>query len=233
VLHSLRIGRRVPRLGVIAAAIAAAAIAAGVTYAVFSLTAAGGASSFSAADVTLAQSAVHTCVVTGLAPGDASTGWTQPGPKDQCSFTVTYAGSAPAFLGLDVSFAGTQAGSDPNGVLPGAAGLYDSSATGLQVLIRDAQSTPVTYMNGTVLGGAATSGADAGASNLLVSTTPATTGTTVTFTVDYLLPASTTNAYEHAASSVTLTVHAAQAGNNGSAASCTAGRVCPGIGSWQ
>jgi len=174
-----------------------------------------------------------TCFVTGLAPADASTGWSPSGSKAQCTFSVSYAGNAPAFLGLDVARASTQTGRDPNGALAGATGLYDSTPMGLQVLIRDGQATPVTYMSGTTLDGSPTAGANAGAANLLVSTTPAVTGTSVTFTVDYSLPASTTNAYESAGSSITLTVHAAQAGNNGSTASCVAGRSCPSIASWQ
>jgi hypothetical protein len=100
----------------------------------------------------------------------------------------------------------------------------------LQLLIRDAQTT---YMSGTTLGGAATAGANPSAANLLVSTTPAVNGSGVTFTVDYSLPATTTNSYETAGSSITLTAHAVQASNNGTTAGCVAGRVCATLGSWH
>ena len=211
---------------------AVAALVTGATYGFFSATQSSSSNSFTAGNVTLGQSAVQTCAVTGLGPNDASTGWTPGGTDMQCSFTVTYQGSVPAYLGLDVSIAGTTLGVDPTGALTGHY-LYDSGSNGLQLLIRDQQGSPVTYMTGTTLGGSATSGTSPSTADLLVSKTAFTNGGSVTFTVDYSLPSTTTNAYQGAGSSVTLTAHAVQASNNGSTALCTAGQVCAGITSWS
>lgn len=203
----------------------------GTSYGLFSSTSPTQSNTIKAGTVTLSQSAVHNCAIGPMAPGEASTGWTPAGSDLECSFIVTYGGNAPAFIGLDVSIAPTHAGSDPNGVLTGANGLYDSTTTGLQVSIKDSNS--VVYMSNTTLGGAATTGASPSAGDLLESTTPATNGTSVEFTVDYSLPAGSTNAYMKAASSISLIAHAVQAKNNGNALGCTSGRVCPGITGWS
>lgn len=214
-----------------AALAALATFAAGAAFGLFSTTKPSGSSSFSSGSVTLARSAVHTCGTGPMAPGEASTGWVPAGADLECSFTITYTGTAPAFLGLDVSIAPTHAGSDPNGVLTGATGLYDSTSAGLQVAIKD--STGVAYMTGTTLGGSATSGANPSLNDLLHSATASTNGASLTYTVDYQLPGTTTNAYMQAASSITLTVHAVQASHNGSTVGCTPGRVCAGIQGWS
>jgi hypothetical protein len=203
----------------------------GAGFGLFSSSAASQANTFHSATVTLSESAVQTCTIGPMAAGESSTGWSPAGSDAECSFTVTYNGSVPVYLGLDVSIASTHAGSDPNGVLTGATGLYDSTVTGLQVKIAD--SNGVVYMSGTTLGGSPTSAASPSASNLLESVTPATNGTQVTYKLDYQLPSSTTNAYMHAASSITLVAHAVQAANNGSTTGCTAGQVCGGIHGWS
>ena len=211
---------------------AVAALITGATYGFFKTTSSAQSNTFTAGTVTLGQPALSTCSVTGLAPGDASTGWTPAGSFAECSFTVTYGGSVPAYLALDVSIAGTTLGVDPTGALAGRY-LYDSSGNGLQVLIKDDQGTPVTYMTGTTLGGGATSGSAPSATNLLVSKSAFSNGGSVTFTVDYQLPSTNTNAYQGARSSITLTAHAVQSKNNGSATTCTAGQVCAGIVGWN
>jgi hypothetical protein len=223
---------------------AVAALVAGASFGMFSATASSSTSTFSSGTVTLGQSASTTCSVSPLAPGagtSAGGGTPTNATELQCSLTVSYSGNVPAWLGLDVSIASTHAGSDPYTGLTGAPGLYDGTATGLQVLIKDGTTTymdsdgsPTGTTAGTFLGGSAATGASPSVSDLLVSTTPFTSlSGPVTFTVDYSLPSGSTNAYMGAASSITLTAHAVQSGNNGSTSLCTAGRVCAGINGWS
>ena len=136
-----------------------------MTFGLFSSGAQAQQNGFAAGTVTLSQSVSHTCSTAGLAPGDgtpAGGGTSNNGTEVQCKFSVTY-GGAPAYLGLDVSIQGTALGAAGTGSY-----LYDSSATGLQVLIQDDHGTR--YMNsngaqsgtgastaGTFLGGSATS----------------------------------------------------------------------------
>jgi len=213
---------------------AVATLAAGVTFGLFSATTQGQTNSFTAGTVTLAQSATTTCSVGPMSPGDGTlAGYNNEGTDTACSFTVTYGGNVPAWLGLDVSIASTHAGSDPNGVLTGAAGLYDSTANGLQFTITDSQGAPVTYMTGTTLGGTKTSGASATADDLLVNTSSFSAGQSVTFTVNYGLPITASNAYQGAASSITLLAHAAQANNNALPGTCASGQACAPTNGWS
>jgi hypothetical protein len=219
---------------------AAAAAVASVTFGLFSSGAQAQQNGFAAGTVTLSQSVSHTCSTAGLAPGDgtpAGGGTSNNGTEVQCKFSVTY-GGVPAYLGLDVSIQGTALGAAGTGSY-----LYDSSATGLQVLIQDDHGTR--YMNsngaesgagastaGTFLGGSATSGSSASVSDMLVTATSITTGT-YAFTVDYDLPSTAGNAYQGSASSITLTAHAVQAGNNAFTGGCQPGRACGSPANWS
>jgi hypothetical protein len=197
------------------------ALATGVTFGLFSSTAASSTSTFTAGTVSLTKSAETTCTAGPLSPGDASLGWTPPGAIASCTYTVHYSGNVPAYLALNVAIASTHAGPaspQPNyggGGLQwpgGAPGLYDSTTHGLQLLVTSNNGT--TYMTGTTLGGSTTSGANASKSDLLVDTSPFSNGDDVTFTVDYQLPLSADNSYQGAASSITLTAHAVQSAHN-------------------
>ncbi len=215
-------------------------LAGSLAFAVSTETSSGPLGSASNGTVTLSSPSRVTCTVTHMTPGDtqASTG------QVACTLTVTYGGSLPGYLALDVTIASAGAGSDPNHVLTGAPGLYDGTATGLQVLVKDNQATPTLYMNaggstptpGTHLGGAATTpgSATATGTDLLVSKTAFTSGQSVTFTVDYTLPLGATNAYDGAGTTITLAAHAVQSQGNGSVAACTVGHQCdtvsPGSG---
>ena len=209
---------------------AVATLITGFTFGLFSATQSSGANTFTAGTVTLSNPASTTCTTPPyMSPGDGTTAYGGGGSLTRCSFTVNYGGNVPAYLALDVSIAGTP-GTGPSP----APGLYDSTVNGLQVLIKDNQGSPVTYMNGTTLGGSGTSGASPGAVDLLVSKSSFSSGATATFTIDYLLPTSANNSYQGAASTITLTVHAVQSANNGSTGSCTVGQRCdntvPGSG---
>jgi len=222
---------------------AVATLIAGVTLGRFSSSAAQGANTFSAGTASLTQTASSTCTVTAMAPGDSSSGYgSGSGTDTPCTFQVTFNGNVPSYVALDVSIASAAVGvpvAPYGGSAPAAApGLFDGTGTGLQVLIKDNQGTAVTYMTGTTLGGLATptTGA-ASATNLLVSKTAFTNNGTVTFTVNYLLPSTATNAYLGAASTITLTAHAVQAANNGSTTTpvaCVVGTSCAlNGGSWS
>lgn len=206
---------------------AAGLIVAGSTFGFFSATATGLTNTFSAGKVSLSQSAASACTVTKAQPGDFGT----------CTMTVTYTGtvSGGAYLALDVTVTGTAgspvtpygAGSPPTA----ANGLYNGTAKGLQLTITSTTGA-VTYMTGTTLGGTATTSgsASASATDLLVNKVAVTSATKYTFKVHWSLPTTATNAFDTAGSTVKLLVHAVQAANNGSTATCTAGKACSGAG---
>jgi hypothetical protein len=183
----------------------------GATFGFFSSTPASETNSFTAGTVTLSSDATGKCTVTNIAPGDSGT----------CTFAATYSGSLPAYLALNVAVG---AGTTP---------LYDSSVNGLQFNVTDSQTSSVSYMNGTTLNGAATSGNSPSASNLLVNKNSFSSGT-ITWTVAWSLPTSAGNAYQAGSSTLTLTAHAVQSAHNGSTTTCTAGLECdstsPGTG---
>src|SRR5205085_6473774 len=130
-------------------------------------------------------------------------------------------GNVNAFLGLDVAITGT-AGSPvvayPSGTPTAAQGLYDGSATGLQMDIHDATTTYMTGVQYSIAAGTATTltpvtGA-ASVLGLLVNSTPVVNGATRHLTVNFTLPTTANNAYDLAATSFVLTIHAVQADNN-------------------
>jgi predicted ribosomally synthesized peptide with SipW-like signal peptide len=138
-----------------------------------------------------------------------------------CTYNVKYTGSANAWLAVDVA------------VSNGSTALYDGTANGLQLYLKD--GAPTTYLNGTSYtqqGGGSAALPVGTTSNLLVSTTAATTGTAVNFSLDYLLPSSAGNSYQGGSATVTLTFHAVQSGNNALPGTCAAGQQCNAGGSF-
>ncbi len=205
-------------------------LVAGFTFGLFSATESSGANTFTAGTVTVGTTtpASVTCTVTVL-PGDSSTG----APIDstaaqQCTYNVQYTGTANAWLAVDMTVAN------------GTPALFSSgSATGLQFYLKDSTSTYVTSTATDTGGGGTTytqqGGTSAplpatGISNLLVSTSEATTGQVVNFKLDYALPLDTGNTYNTsptaASVTVTLTFHAVQASNNALPGTCAAGAQC-------
>jgi len=222
--------------GVLATVGSVAALSTGVTYGFFSATSPSQDNTFSSGTVSLSQPFATSCSVTAIQPGDAGS----------CQFTVTYAGtvSGGVWLGMDLAVTNPVPGVPVAPYAPGAsgdvpaaaAGLYDSSASGLQVTITDNQPSPVTYMSGTTWNGAPTVGATPSVADLLVDTTPVTATSSVTFTVSWQLPISAGNAYDGAASTISILVHAVQAANNGNqvdVAACGAGDACAAIPNWS
>jgi predicted ribosomally synthesized peptide with SipW-like signal peptide len=211
---------------------AVAALGAGVSLALFSASSAGSANTFTAGTVSIGSPTSTTCTVSGMEPGDESTGYsgsnvtgnTQATKDAACTFQVTYTGSGAAWIGLGTATSGTA--------------LYDGTSSGLNFQISDGAST--SYTTSGVLN------TNSSSSPLLVSATPdAGSGTggdkTYTFTVNYGLPTAAGNAYQGKSTTLTLTVYAVQSNNNGYATTnglsggtaCTAGSQCSGITGWS
>src|ERR1700733_12119850 len=161
---------RLALAGAVAVTIGAVAtLVGGVSFGLFSGTASSSSQSFTAGTVT-AGSGTPTavaCTDTNTVPGDSSAGAPIGGKADTtCTYNVKYTGSANAWLAVDVTVS--------NGSTP----LYDATATGLQMYLKDA--SPVTYLTSTAptagttyktAAGTATTLPAAGITDLLVSTT--------------------------------------------------------------
>jgi len=209
--------------GSVATAGAAATLAGGVTFGLFSASGAGGGNTFTGGTVTVAAGtpASVTCSITNMVPGDSSAG-APIGSKaaTACTYNMKYTGSATAYLAVDVA------------VSNGTTSLYDGTATGLQLYLKDGTTTyltstaPTAGTTFTAQGGTATLLPIGTTANLLVSPTPAATGTAVSFTLNYAVPIASGNTYQGGSATVTLTFHAVQAGNNPVTAACVAGQQC-------
>jgi hypothetical protein len=211
-------------VGSVATVGAAATLAGGVTFGLFSASGASGANTFTGGTVTVGTNTPISvvCTLAAMVPGDSSAGAPVGSKADTaCTYNMKYTGTATAWLAVDVA------------VSNGTPVLYDGTATGLQLYLKD--GTPTTYLTSTAptagttftaQGGTATSLPTGTTANLLVSTTPATTGTAVSFTLNYAVPIATGNAYQGGSATVTLTFHAVQAGNNPLPGACVAGQQC-------
>ncbi len=228
--------------GALATVGAVGTLVAGVTFGLFSATPiTSGTNSFTAGTVAVSTTtpASVTCSVTAgtqptnMVPGDSSVGAPLGSKADQtCTYNVKYTGSAPAYLAVDATVAN------------GTPALYDGSNNGVQFYLKDGSATYAssTATNGQTAGGGGTTFAQEGGtpaslpvgttSNLLVSRTAATTGGTVSFSLDYLLPLSSGNTYQGGSSTVTLTFHAVQSGNQTLPADCAAGQQCNASGTF-
>jgi hypothetical protein len=209
---------------------AIATLASGLTFGLYSASEASTGNSFTSGTVTVGTGTPTsvTCTITNMVPGDSSAGAPVGSKGDTtCTYNVKYTGSASAWLAVDVA------------VSNGSTSLYDSTATGLQMYLKDA--TPTTYLTSTAptagttfknQAGTATTLPTTGALDLLVSTTAAATNTAVSFSLDYALPIASGNTYQGGSATVTLTFHAVQSGNNPLPLTCTtAGAQClPGSG---
>jgi len=217
--------KRLAIIGATAATIGAGAtLAGGITFGLFSASGTSGANTFTSGTVSVGAGTATsvTCSITNVVPGDSSTGASFGSKTDTpCTYNVKYTGSASAWLAVDVAVG--------NGSVP----LYDGTATGLQLYLRDA--TPTTYLTSTAPAAGTTYVTEAGTStslpvgttpNLLVSTVPALTDTAVSYTLNYAVPIATGNTYQGGSSTVTLTFHAVQAANNPLPGDCAAGKQC-------
>jgi spore coat-associated protein N len=210
--------------GVAATLAAVGTLVAGLTFGLFSASGSSSSNSFTAGTVTVGTGtpASVTCNLTNIVPGDSSSG-APIGNKagTPCTYNVKYTGSVSAWLAVDVTIGN------------GSTALYDGTATGLQLYMKD--GTPTTYLTSTAptagttftkQGGTVQSLPTGATSNLLVSTTAATTNTAVNFTLDYAVPVASGNSYQGGSATVTLTFHAVQSSNNALPAGCAAGQQC-------
>lgn len=210
---------------------AAATLVAGFTFGLFSATESSGSNSFTAGTVTVTTTTPTsvTCTITSMVPGDASTNFSPAYSNSSdapCTYNVEYTGSASAWLGVDMTIAN------------GSTALFGSdSATGIQFQLAD--GTPTTYVSSSATntgdtgdttykaeGGTTTALPATGISDLLVSTTAATNGTVVDFSLDYGIPLDSGNVYQGGSVTVTLVFHAVQSKNNPLPADCAAGDQC-------
>lgn len=232
--------KRVARFAALFASLGAGAtFVSGVTLGFFSSAGqTSGSNTFTSGIVSFGSPATTTCTIDPMAPGDASTGWSPAGSYATCTYQVTYTGNVPAILGLDLSI--TSGAGSPvapyGGATPSAAaGLFDGTANGLQLLVTDTASTnfvnSTTYQN--QAGSPVALSSTSSVSGLLISRTPFTNGGTDTITVNFKLPTSASNAYNLATSTMVLLVHAVQSDNNALPAGCAAGRVCTSGFSWS
>lgn len=206
--------------GALTTVAAAATLVAGVTFGFFSASATSGDNSFSSGTVALNSPATTTCTVTNIVPGDSSAGFspkpigqTDP-PSATCTFTVTNNSSVATYLGVYLVVSGT--------------GLYDQTPSGLNYQIGDGTTSFTT-------GGSLNDNGGAANDPLLLSTTAdaANSGAVHTISVDWALPIGVGNSYATLGSTLTITIQAVQAANNGSTAGCTAGIQCTaGITAW-
>jgi len=107
-------------------------------------------------------------------------------------------------------------------------GLYDRTPSGLNYQIGDGTTSFTT-------GGSLNDNGGVANDPLLLSTTAdaANSGAVHTISVEWALPIGVGNAYATLGSTLTITVQAVQAANNGSTTGCTAGFQCTaGITAW-
>jgi hypothetical protein len=219
---------------------AAAALLAGATFGFFSSAGtASGNNTFTAGNVVVGLDpggTQVTCAIGPMSPGDTQA----KSGNVSCQYDVKYTGNVNAFMALDLHITG--AGGTPTtpygASAPSAAqGLYDGTATGLQLNISDGT---VTYMSGVQYNnqaGTATTltpvTGTASVNDLLVTGTAITTNATTHLTVHYTLPTTAGNAYNLATSTVVMTIHAVQADNNALPVGCAAGNVCATSMNWS
>jgi hypothetical protein len=147
-----------------------------------------------------------------------------------------------AFLALDVAITGhgsvaaTEIPYTQTTAPTAKQGLFDGTATGLQLDIHDGSATYVTGITYTSQANVATTMTPTGGAitvpNLLVNSAAISTGGTRHLVVNYSLPTTAGNAYNLATSSIVLRIHAVQADNNPlpTSPACVAGRQCDSPG---
>ena len=174
-----------------------------------------------------------TITVNGVSATIVSGGTTDANGGLSGAVVTVPASLAAGAYSIAVSDGTTTATSAPTFVVT-AAGLFDGTANGLQLLIQDSAG-PTTFINGityTTQANVSTAMTTSSSVQDLLLNTTATASRSGTITVDYYLPNAGTanNAYQAAATTVTLTIHAVQAANQTAPGSlstpCVVGRQC-------
>ncbi|MEA2685777.1 MAG: hypothetical protein QOE93_972 [Actinomycetota bacterium] len=223
---------------------AGAALLAGATFGFFSSAGtAGGTNTFTAGTVFVDKDTTTqvTCNAGPMSPGDTQSSGV--GQLGACEYDIVYTGDVDAYLGLDVVITGTDGTPVvPYGsTIPSAAhGLYDGTSTGLQVTISDGTNTYVsgtTYNTQVLIATPATLSIDgsgeAAVSKLLMNTAAVNVDDTRHLTVSYTLPTGAGNAYNDAASTIQLRVHAVQYDHVTLPGTCSVGHVCSAGMTWN
>jgi len=211
-------------VGTLASLVAVSSLVFVGTYGLFSSSATPQANTFAAGTVSFAPGSPQSCTFTGMLPGATA---------QTCQVTVTYSGTAAAWLGLDV-FVATKPGAQS-----GAENLYNPSAADNPMTLTVTSTIPsATFTNPSSTVTCPSSGLD-GANytsynecyeidNELASTSAVTSGST-TFTISASLPANSNTAYQNGTAVVVVRPEVTQSKNNGLTGSCSAGSVCAGI----
>jgi hypothetical protein len=204
-------------------------LATGVTFGLFSASVTSTPNEFSSGSVTLGTPTQVACSISGMLPGDSSTGAPIGSNADAaCTYDVTYTGSIDAYLAVDISVY------NPSTSAPA---LYDGSDSGLQLYLADT-TNDVTYITGDTVA-APTKGttfeADTGTGtptqttlplntppttvaglpvynstmDLLSTAAPVASGATVELTLNYAIPTGSA-AFNGGDADVVLTIHAVQ-----------------------
>jgi len=229
--HALRANRRLLFVaGLLAAVSAGATLTGAVTFGLFSGTTSAQTSTLASGTVTLTSNVSGACTVGNMLPGSSPT---------SCALVVSYSGTVPAYLGLDVLIA-TESQS------PGTVPLYNPSdpTNDLQIMVNDSQNPAVTYFSPTTVpptGVACNTIAGSGygssytcyqLNDLLVSTAPFTsTSSADTFNTSVSVPTTSATGYQGGTASIVLLAHAVQSGNQ-TLGSCSAGTPCTSM-SWS
>jgi hypothetical protein len=214
--------RLVAAAGFLACVLALSSLATGDTSGRLLASGTSGSNSFTAGTVTLADSAIANCPVSGLLPGATPAA---------CTFTATYSGSAAAYLAVDVLIE-AQAGS-------GGTKLYNPGDSSNDLHVTITSSNPSVSYTAPVTATTCPGGAPSGSScyeldDELVSTS-AFTSAAVTFSVSVSLPAGSATGYQGGAAQIILTAHAVQSKNNTLSCSATpaAGSPCTPSGTFK
>jgi predicted ribosomally synthesized peptide with SipW-like signal peptide len=226
--HAARRGRRWPLIGAapLASVAALALLVTGTTLARYSGSETSGNNTLTAGTVTLTDTAIASCPITGLLPNAATS---------TCTFSATYTGNASAYLGLDVLIEAP--------TVTSTAALFNPADSAHDLIVKISSGSPAAVSSyalpGTGNSVTCPGGLPAGAAcyqltDDLVSTSVVTSSTgAITFTVAASLPTGSSNSYQSGTAAVVMTVHAVQSKNNALPGTCTsAGPSCPASGSF-
>jgi hypothetical protein len=180
---------------------------AGVAGAAYSNRAPSETNSFATGTVTEGSGGLTSaCVLSGIYPGE---------PVGICKLQVSYAGSLPVYIGLDVAI------TTASGV--GGSVLYNSNATGLTFTLSDGTTSYNLPSGAQVLDELAASSYPSGVPDAVFTSAAGQNSVTFTLTPTFATGQSSPDQYEGASASVTLTAHAVQSAHNALPAACTSG----------
>ncbi len=197
------------------AAGAAAALASMASFALFQSSAQSQTDTFSAGTVALAAPAPgQTCDIQDVVPGESGT----------CRYTVRYAGSVPAWVGLDVQASSVAAATyTPPGGATAVGGSLLLGTGGLTVTLSDSWGNTLTVPACLAVGGGATACSGVSADQLLADGGGTDgsgeagawpPGATDTVTVHWTLPLEAGDGLQGARAQIQLQAHAVQAADN-------------------